>query len=170
MPGFIAVCATRCEHGGLCVGPNTCHCPWQWSGDHCEEGNVNAIVLQLQYMHYPALTFPSLLKSILQSTLSAVCTPLCKNNGTCISPGVCNCTEEWRGNRCEIRTYVIDILLYIPLTWRRAMLCLYNTAVASISYLWSTMSKWRAVYISRRVLVQWWLDWTILWNRRYTLN
>lgn len=45
IPDFIAICEGRCEHGGMCVGPNICRCPLQWSGDQCEQGNVNAIVL-----------------------------------------------------------------------------------------------------------------------------
>ena len=33
----------------------------------------------------------------------AICTPACLNNGTCSSPGVCNCTAEWSGERCGDR-------------------------------------------------------------------
>ena len=37
------------------------------------------------------------------TSYTAICTPACQNNGTCSSPGVCNCTDEWSGVRCGDR-------------------------------------------------------------------
>lgn len=33
--------------------------------------------------------------------LTALCVPACQNNGLCSSPGVCTCTNDWGGFRCE---------------------------------------------------------------------
>ena len=38
------------------------------------------------------------------TSYTAICTPACQNNGTCSSPGVCNCTAEWSGERCGDRS------------------------------------------------------------------
>ena len=32
---------------------------------------------------------------------SALCHPACLNNGTCTSPGVCECEDGWEGDYCE---------------------------------------------------------------------
>ncbi len=34
----IAVCNPSCQHGGICVEPNKCHCNSEWTGDNCEQG------------------------------------------------------------------------------------------------------------------------------------
>lgn len=41
-----------------------------------------------------------LTRMINNSSISAVCAPVCANGGTCTSPGVCSCVSGWSGTRC----------------------------------------------------------------------
>ena len=43
---FTDFCATSCQNGGTCTGPNRCTCPSGWTGSNCqtckkEESNRN---------------------------------------------------------------------------------------------------------------------------------
>ena len=40
---FPAICTVRCQNGGVCIAPDTCHCPDGLSGDHCQYQWVNSI-------------------------------------------------------------------------------------------------------------------------------
>ena len=46
---------------------------------------------------------------VLCSFYTAVCSPLCENGGACIGPGVCNCTSEWTGDRCQNGQHTIVV-------------------------------------------------------------
>ena len=41
--------------------------------------------------------------------IAAVCSPTCKNSGTCTSPGRCHCSSGWTGSRCTTRKCTCSI-------------------------------------------------------------
>lgn len=49
--------------------------------------------------------------------LLAICKPPCKNDGVCIAPGVCNCTEGWMDTQCDrgtIKCAAACMLIFLP--------------------------------------------------------
>jgi len=45
----------------------------------------------LSSVYYSNLLFPH----------AAVCSPQCKNGGTCVAPEQCHCTPGWSGDHCN---------------------------------------------------------------------
>lgn len=39
---------------------------------------------------------------LLRFYFTAVCNPSCQNNGICMSPGVCDCPENFMGTQCQM--------------------------------------------------------------------
>lgn len=54
----------------------------------------------------------------------AVCSPPCKNRGTCVAPGQCHCAPGWSGDRCDDGTFVLTMLEQ-PLNYMLPMLEAY---------------------------------------------
>ena len=56
--------------------------------------------------------------------IPAICTDGCHNNGSCVRPGECNCTDQWVGHSCTQRKHP-PTLLYTQLTvfWRALAVC-----------------------------------------------
>ena len=106
-------CVPACQNGGTCVG-STCRCALGWTGSYCQTGNnCYALILQLwQRVHI-----------IVLSNHPAVCSPSCRNGGTCTA-GVCRCTNEWEGEQCQKR----ETLTLMPVATTRA-----GTVSANIS-------------------------------------
>ncbi len=47
--------------------------------------------------------------------ISAICTASCENEGQCIGPNTCNCTENWEGETCAIGKFenLISVAIYV---------------------------------------------------------
>ena len=79
--GVIPVCNFSCGNGN-CVADNLCQCFDGWTGDHCDEGIPDILVL--------IFILPVVL-----------CNPVCAN-GYCVQTNSCVCDPGWTGDRCRI--------------------------------------------------------------------
>ena len=57
--------------------------------------------------------------------VAAVCTPTCKNSGTCVSPGRCQCSFGWTGSACTMRKHfgIVQLRLIVKLSVVMIYLC-----------------------------------------------
>ena len=70
---------------------------------------------------------------IIISHSAAVCKPDCQNEGTCASPGVCNCTGNWIGDHCEDGELYVLPRVCIPVST-----CMYLPVCTSVYFCVST--------------------------------
>ena len=54
--------------------------------------------LQSAYVYSTYKLYDSM--TIFYYNSAAVCSPSCKNGGTCSSPNTCTCTDGWNGESC----------------------------------------------------------------------
>jgi len=109
-----AVCDPPCANNGTCIQPGECNCTEGWTGEACMTGNhdtMSCIVISLSLCMFNA----------------AVCDPPCANNGTCIQPGECNCTEGWIGEQCMTGNHDTMPCIVVSLS-----LCMFNVAVCDL--------------------------------------
>ena len=67
------------------------------------------------------------------SMSAAVCKPDCQNEGVCASPGICNCTQNWIGERCEDGELYVLPRVCIPVPT-----CMYLPMCTSVYFCVST--------------------------------
>ena len=84
-------CMIPCLNGGRCRGVNTCRCPDNYSGDHCEIG----------------LTKTSSQISKRQRQQEEDCSIPCRNGNCIIGSNKCQCFQGWFGRRCRRSEFVI---------------------------------------------------------------
>lgn len=52
---FKAICQEECINGGRCVGPDKCACPYGFTGDRCQQGNMTSNVAFLCFRFHFSL-------------------------------------------------------------------------------------------------------------------
>ncbi|XP_060555562.1 sushi, nidogen and EGF-like domain-containing protein 1 isoform X1 [Ruditapes philippinarum] len=133
-------CNTFCSNGGSwtyldrssCTG--RCTCPKGFKGSccqtackyipHCLPNETECNIIGAQCLKCSPPYISTGWKGTCRSPL---CTPMCKNNGTCISDNVCDCAPGFIGERCNLggsmESYLVPTLHAVeqkpfrPLSW-----------------------------------------------------
>ncbi|XP_063419669.1 uncharacterized protein LOC134704818 [Mytilus trossulus] len=86
--------------GNFC---NRLICGWRYEW-RCVYRTWNACCgwrrVKVNYYYYQYFCCNGWTTTTYQNCNRAICTPPCGNGGQCTSPGQCNCTDGWTGNRC----------------------------------------------------------------------
>ncbi|XP_036138258.1 protein shifted isoform X3 [Monomorium pharaonis] len=93
--GVSGICTSPCLNGGKCVRKDVCWCSRGFFGLRCEFCKYSRCVLLMLHIKCRNNFCPIFI-------ISAKCVIPCLNGGKCRGNNICRCSEEYKGNHCEI--------------------------------------------------------------------
>jgi len=95
------ICTEKCLNGGKCIQKDVCECPKGYFGLRCEFCEYKQCISM--YFNF-LLTHVKSRKFLLFFAFSAKCVIPCLNGGKCKGTNICKCSNEYKGDHCEIAT------------------------------------------------------------------